>query len=195
MVNKQKLRKEEGPARKSQIPVIVDNIVNLPSYNMVRFIYFSIDSTDNPKSYKLKAGHSSIPVWIIGFQGIIHAPLTGSVFNRPEAIERLFDAVEESGDFFVDTNDLWLPVTLFDKNPKRGEVYRVTKDLFSLAIKFRNDRIESAEFVHMTEKLKSHVLYSIRETRAFQDWSHLKIKEAKEIYPKDEELKLSYVES
>lgn len=61
-----KLRKKIW-TRHNTIPVIVDNTVNLPGYNMVRFFYFSIDATESPKPFRLKAKNQIIPFLLTGY--------------------------------------------------------------------------------------------------------------------------------
>ena len=105
-----KNKKKKRHISANSIPIVVDNIVSLPEYDMVRFIYYSIDAEDNPKSYKLKIGNRGVPFLLIEFQGIIHSPLTGLMFRTAHSIGQLFESIEKTGDFFVDINDIWLPV-------------------------------------------------------------------------------------
>jgi hypothetical protein len=177
-------------AKNTTIPVIVDNIINLPDFNMIRFVYFSIDATENPKPIGLKINGQKIPFLLIGFQGIIHAPLKGTRFLTSGAIRKLFDSIETSMEFFVDTNDIWFPVSIFPEKPSRGEVYRITREFFNLALRYRHDRMELDEFNPLAQKYKGQLYHSVNESRAFDDWSKSIIKEAKGIYPKNANMKL-----
>ena len=187
-----KQKKVRLRTKSNSIPVVVDNNIDLPEYNMVRFVYYSIDASDNPKSYNLKVKDQAVPFLLIEFQGIIHSPLRGTRFGTAGSIDELFDLIEGSGDFFVDTNDLWIPLSLFSCKPARGEVYRISKELFGLALKFRNDKIELENYRLQADKYRDEVFFSVSETSAFNEWSEKVVREAKEIYPKNGELKLSY---
>jgi hypothetical protein len=192
--NTNNLKRDRIRSRSNTIPVIVDNTVNLPDYNMVRFVYFSIDAADNPKSYKMKVSNHAIPFLLIEFQGIIHSPLKGTRFGTPDAIGKLFDVIEKTGDFFVDTNDIWIPTAMFSAKPIRGDVYRVSSELFGLALKFRNDKIESENFIAHTERNKDEIFLSGNESKSFNAWSQSLVQDAREIYPKNSEMRLSYAE-
>jgi hypothetical protein len=117
---------------------------------------------------------SNIPFHLIGFSGIIWKPLGGKyVFDSPDSVKELFDAIEDSPLLRADVSDLWLPTYLFDGSPQERDcVYRVAGKLFSKAYSYQQKQISQEQFFEFCEQSRGKVVFSEIETRAFRAWKN-----------------------
>ena len=114
------------------IPVVIDDVKKFPSFAMSRCNYFSIEC-DEPSVVSFEElGTPSITFLSVGLSGVLFGPsLEDREFDGTEKIESLFNSVEEDAGCFVELNDIWLPNKMFgDRDPVRGDVYRVSQELF-----------------------------------------------------------------
>jgi len=80
-------------------------------------------------------------------------------FSSVDVIESIFDQHTEE----IDVAQVWVSNSEFDRKPKRGDVYRVSKSLLTA-------------LVNTTVPAK----YSALETKAYAEWSALQAKKAEE---------------
>ena len=73
----------------------------------------------------------------------------------------------------IDINYIWLPNKFFNKNPKKGEVYRVKNNIFKIGYQYANDIITIDEF----DKYNYILRPNKKETRIFKNWEREKINE------------------
>ena len=107
------------------VPVIIDAARGKGKGALIRCVYLTIEGIGPSPDWSLHMSNTKIPYIMLGFTGIIHRPIKGKIFNSPKRIADLVDAIEEQGEFFVDTNGVWLPRRSFKKMPRAGDVWRV----------------------------------------------------------------------
>jgi len=157
------------------VPVIVDDVKDLNQFQMTRCIYFTIQTQEPTDGWVLGLRRQQVPVALLGLSGVIYRPQPElKRFESAQQIDALFDAVEVHGNLLVETASLWLPNFLVDlvrQTPMRGDVYRISFDLFRLAASFGQGRISAADFYMRSEPLAQTLTYSEGETAAFADWA------------------------
>jgi hypothetical protein len=177
-----------------KVPIVIDDVKRLKTFSMSRCTYFSIECDSPSPGWTLSIRDREIPFMLIGLSGIIIEPMGGGLFSTPDKLEQLFENIEtdpEEG-VYVDTNDLWLPNSVFDrKNLKPGSVYRIAFSFFQAAYGFRNQILSQNEFLVRCKKLKWKARYSASETKALALWQNNQIDKTKERHEKHPELTLS----
>lgn len=102
----------------------------------------------------------------------------------------LFEQIEEASNLSIEVEDLSLPVSWFGSaGPVRGDVFRIDRELFQAAYRFRLGELSQQAYLE-SWTVEGSVRVSPEETIAFREWAQARIDDAKEIYPKVEELKL-----
>jgi hypothetical protein len=175
------------------IPVLIDDCKDLKNFKMTRCSYFSIESVEPSPDWIIPLQNTKIPFYLVGISGILTKPLKGKIFRVPSSIDKLFSYIDNVPSLFVDTNEVWFPNFLFPVKPKRGSVYRINSDLFTLAMRFQSQRISLDEFLSSSWQFKGSLLPSEEETMAFKKWELELIDVAKEKYEKNKNLTLRYV--
>ena len=163
------------------IPVIIDNFKKYRDFEMTRCSYLMVksDLTKGPSilspNWMLLVQNSSIPFCLIGLSGIIWKPLGDKyIFDSPDSVKELFDAIEISPLLCADVSDLWLPTHLFNSSPQeRGSVYRISGKLFSKAYSYCQEQISQEEFFEFCKQSGDEVAFSEIETRAFRVWNDM----------------------
>jgi hypothetical protein len=165
------------------IPIMIDDVKESDDFQMSRCTYFSIAS-NLPSSEITEDPVLKIPSVMIGFTSLICYPFDASkLFNKPEEISSLFEAVEKVEGLYVDINDIWLPNFVFEKaNRKRGSVFRILPELFKLAYDYQNGVISEDEFIKTCKKKNFPAEYSPEETDAFHKWGFKQIELASKYY-------------
>jgi len=179
------------------IPVLIDDVKNYGTFKMARCTYFSIECDDPSPDWVLQLGEVEIPFLMLGISGIICGPLgrPGRKFRNAGSIAKLFTTIEDTEGLFVDTNGIWLPRFLLGPSRRRivGDVYRVVEGLFREAYRYASDRLSQKSFEQLCqEQERGSVYFSEGETAAFSEWAGAQVSLAKEQYPKDPELELTY---
>jgi hypothetical protein len=164
---------------------------------MTRVTYFVITSEVPAPSWRIRPGLASeFSVEVLGLMGVIFGPDPQTPqFSRPGQIAALFEAVEANPALSVELEDLWIPSSWLagEREPARGDVYRVHLPLFQAAYRFRSEGISQEEFVERTP-WEASIAFSPEETAAFRAWAEVQITEARSAYPKDPQLALGYRE-
>jgi hypothetical protein len=95
--------------------------------------------------------------------------------------------VETHDALFVDVNDIWLPNRLFRgcrKQPERGNVYRISCELFQFAYAIQEEVNTDVEFLKRLED--SGIAWSLRdsdkESAALSEWNKMQINVNQEMY-------------
>ncbi|MHC4214861.1 MAG: hypothetical protein ACYSWP_15980 [Planctomycetota bacterium] len=176
------------------IPVVIDDVKQLGTFQMTRCSYFSIECDTPSPEWFLGIGESlRMPFLMLGLSGIIYQPMDGGEhFDSPEELEKLFGIIEDRDDLYIDVNDIWLPNELFknDKiNHKRGKVYRVGLDLFKTAYRFQKDSFDQG-FIKSLMEFGHELSYCAGETKVLSKWNKDRIKESSDYYREHPELQL-----
>jgi hypothetical protein len=177
------------------IPVVIDAVRVHKEFSMVRCNYFSVECDSPTSGLAISVGGEQLPLLILGLVGIITRPLGAERFSSVDLIEDLFKRIEDQDGLLIDVDDLWLPLLLFDSinmTPDIGHVYRLKSDLFALAFSFREGNMDVDTFIAGCKRLPQSVLFSEDEMSAFSAWRKLQIETAKELYPKNGEIRLRY---
>lgn len=182
------------------IPIVIDDVKRLSSFEMTRCSYFSIECDTPSVGWYLGFNKShGIPFLMLGLSGIIYQPMDGDDhFSSPEQFEKLFAFVENLDDpyrdvLYIDVNYIWLPNELFENdknNHKRGNVYRVGLDLFKTAYQFQKDGFDHG-FTKYFKEFRRELLYSDGETDVLRRWNKDRIEESISYYREHPELRLS----
>lgn len=159
------------------IPVVVDAIKQQDDFSMTRCSYFCIQSEAPLFPGTLNLHAPDVPVVMMNLTAIIIAPTAAmNRFTSPEEFRDLFEYVEHDDEVYIDTNDIWLPNSLFGKRmPKRGSVYRVGSDLFVQALRYRNEEISDFLYLTQTDGMQKELFFSEEETAALSQWSESEI--------------------
>ena len=180
---------------RNTIPLIVDDVKDQPEFQMTRLTYFSVETIDYLAELEISYEKLAIPVTVIDLQGIITSTRNRSEFSTGRSIEKLFDSIDDTGGLFVDTNDIWLPNVLFKKKMHRGDLIRIPKELFKLALAYRSDSLSYPDFASYASEYAAEILESEKEEQAFKKWARKQIGYSIEVYnKKDKSVKLEYSE-
>ena len=159
------------------IPVVVDAIKQQDDFSMSRCSYFCIQSETPLLPGTLSLYAPNVPVVMMNLTAIIIAPAADkNRFTSPGDFQDLFEQVERDDELYIDTNDIWLPNTLFGKRmPTRGNVYRIGAALFAQALKYRNEELSDSLYLAHTEEMQHELSFSEEETAALSQWSENEI--------------------
>jgi hypothetical protein len=179
----------------NDVPVVADSVKTQVQFPMVRCNYLSVEC-DSPKpDWTLSIDRGNLPFLMLGLVGIITRPFDAERFYTVQSIEDLFEQLEDRADLFIDVDDIWLPMLLFDDagiRPEVGHVYRVTSEMFTTAHSFREGRLDLEIFLERCRILERSLVLSEEEMSAFQQWRETQVRNAIEEYPKNRELELAW---
>jgi hypothetical protein len=179
------------------VPVLIDDdggeasMTEAPSsaiFPLVRCVYFAFDAPTPMPGWSLDVGNSTLPFFLLGVTGIIHAAIPdqnapGGIFQNYGDIERTFNAIEQSG-LLIETGRLYLPRPfiqsfLRDRSLERNDALRVRYDLFIDSLQYAQGRIGEIAFESLLNRYRSSIAptktpppleYSPLETKAFRLW-------------------------
>ncbi len=179
------------------VPLVVDAVKTHEHFPMVRCNYLYVEC-DSPKGgWELNLGGEALPFLMLGLVGIVTSPFGAERFNTVELIEDLFRRIEDEADLLVDIDDIWLPMFLFNNTnivPEIGHVYRIKSDVFTLALSFREGRLDLKAFISGCRQSKRPLFLSEDEMMSFSKWHDMQVQNAKEQYPKSRDLELPWHE-
>jgi hypothetical protein len=189
--------KEQSSSRPIAVPVVIDDIKRMETFQMARCSYFCIQADTPSPDWILDMESISIPFVMLGLSGIIVSPsLKEELFKTPDSFDKVFDRIDSHKALYVDTEDIWLPIELFGKQELgRGNVYRVDLSLFQLALLFRTEVISQNAFTDGAREISDAVQYSATETKALRKWSEGEIEKARTDYQEHPELRLKRIET
>lgn len=148
---------------------------------MTRCTYFTVDSSEPSPGWELHNADIDVSFFMLGMSGIITSPATNNpLFDTPDEIDYLFDAIERNDELYVEVNDIWLPNELFKKmypKPQRGHVFRIGSDLFRLAYLLRDEVMSDDDFLQKMTRSRIPVTldFSEGETSALAAWNQRQI--------------------
>ncbi len=175
----------KGKAMGIGVPIIVDSLKHgeneFEEHVMARSQFFSIELADPQPDWVLGLADSELPVIMVEMSAVICSPLNGRLFNSAKRINELFDYVESLRYLYIDTDGVWLPQYMFDKPPKRGEVYRMPGDLFARALLYTLNRLPEEKAF----RKKKLIRYSESEHIAFIDWRDEQVRESIDKHKRD----------
>jgi len=187
------------------IPVLIDDVKRLGSFNMTRFTFFTIEATTAVDDWVALLRERGIPFLLLGVSPVIHRPdLKATRFTSPEQIDQLLNAIEDIEGLVVETAYIWLPNFLFeidgrwdplpsveDSTAKRGVVWRVSFRLFQKALQFQREVISAVRFSEQCRELMKSpvapVTHSPDETVVFRTWSAAQLDAARSNYEQQRE--------
>lgn len=175
------------------IPVVIDSVKQLSTFQMTRCSYFSIECDIPSTGWNLDLGRPpKIPFLMLGLSGIIYQPMGGGkYFDSPEQLEELFMIFDDSDDLYIDVNDIWLPNAFFENkiNHERGNVFRVGLSLFKIAYRFQKDGFDQGLIEHFME-FRQELRYCKVETDILREWNKDRVEESIGDYREHPELQL-----
>jgi hypothetical protein len=163
------------------IPVAVDAVKDVESFRMTRCTYFTVESSAPSPGWELHNADIDVSFFMLGLSGIITSPATDNpLFDTPEEIDYLFDAIERNDELYVEINDVWIPNELFKNiypKPQRGHVFRIGSDLFRLAYLLRDEVMSDDDFLQKMTQANIPVTldFSEGETSALANWNQRQI--------------------
>lgn len=183
------------------IPVIADTIRNIDDFDMVRCLYYSVQSDDPLPNWSLTMQGSHFPILLLNLEAIIMGPPNDAlVFNRASDVNEMYNFIEEQTQLFVDINELWIPIKWINNNIKQGMVFRIPPTLFTLCWQFCNNRISVSDLFDNVKAIEPNdqsfsvsggmVAYSDHETRVFNEWTNMQIEQSQKNYHNNKHLKL-----
>ena len=177
------------------VPIAIDSVKHIETYNMTRCTYFSIENSAPAPGWTLSLQDINIAFIMMDLSGVITSPPGASRFDNPDHLDRLFEVVEQKEELYVDTNDIWIPNALFNRSGgkiQRGDVYRIGFDLFRVAFMLKEEARSDEEFLRRMRHLNTpEVLeFSIDETAALRDWNERQIDINKAYYHDNPQKKL-----
>ncbi|MCK4911313.1 MAG: hypothetical protein KAR83_06710 [Thermodesulfovibrionales bacterium] len=175
------------------VPVIVDATRGKGKGALIRCVYLTIEGIGPSADWTLHLQNTKIPYIMLGFSGIIHRPIKGRTFNSLKRITDLVEAIEKQGEFFMDTNGVWLPRWSFKKAPRGGDVWRVPLGTFKFGLMYSEGRLDDnvfAEGFDGMDKMKAE--HSASETKAFAAWEKKVILMARDSYYEKKHMALGW---
>jgi hypothetical protein len=152
------------------VPLIVDAVRNFDELEMVRCLYFSIETDLPHPDWHLSLGKFQIPVILVGISAIIVSDSsTGNVFSSKKRVDDFFRTIEEDLGLTVSTNDIWFPKSHMSEDPKPNSLFRVGLPLFLEAYKKRTTETPWEPEIAVSEK--PLIIFKRKETEAFLNWT------------------------
>lgn len=166
----------------ASIPVIIDDVKKYPHFNMSRASYFVVTSFEPMVEWNVYSGRS-LPISIVGIEGIIHEPLGRyRYFRNADLIDELYRTLEIENRTIIDVNDLWIPNEILPADVQGQQVYRVGLSYFFEALSYRNGGRSTEHFIEISLQFHKTIRYSEDETNAFAEWQKRQINGARENY-------------
>jgi hypothetical protein len=173
------------------VPVAIDSVKSIESFRMTRCTCYVIENSVPNPGWRLDLSGVDVNFFMLGLSGVITSPSgDGGNFDTPEKIDHLYDVIEANDLFFVDVNDIWLPNDLFsrsERQPERGDVFRVSCELFQLAYAISEEVQTHQEFLERLERsaIPWNLNYSKEESAALSEWNQQQINENRKAYHAD----------
>ena len=175
------------------VPVMVDDRKDVGEFQMTRATYFYVEAVELSPDIPIDHVSLGMPVLPLEFSGVIYKPFgTAEQFETPEQFEELFQVVEQHKALYVDSDNIWIPNDLLDKAAERGNIYRVSFDLFAQLYPLcRGDATMDADMTQIDGK-SGLVTFSRIETQAYEKWTKGIVADAKATYHMNKSLALPY---
>jgi hypothetical protein len=161
------------PGVPPDVPVFVDAVIASEDFPIVRCSYLTLEIEEPAPNVQVSLAVFATPMspLLLALWAVVRQPVHATHFTRPGHFAELFDRVESTPGWSIETNDLWLPSDLFRARvPAPGEVYRLGTRLFAIAVRFRHGAMERNRFVAIAHDLVRDLSPSPAETDAFQQW-------------------------
>lgn len=152
------------------VPLIVDAVRNFDGLEMVRCLYFSIETDIPLPDWHLGLSKFQVPVILVGLSAIIVTDSSmKNIFTSKKRIDDFFRTVEDDLGLTVSTNDIWFPKSHLNEYPNPNSLFRVELPLFLQAHKKRST--ETSWEPDETATDKPLIIFQRKETEAFIDWT------------------------
>jgi len=185
---------EEQKNHKSTIPVRIDSVKQIGEFQRTRCIYYRVEFDDmllqGPFSLSMQDTNLRIE-----FANWNWAVLSGSMndfdeknlFDSSQAINQIFQTIEEFDEIFLDLGHIWLPndmPALVSQNNKIciGDVYRLSARVFYRCYLLASERIKENEWYEYCMSHPEDLWLSEQETTAFRNWRNEEIEKTKTRY-------------
>lgn len=187
------------------IPILIDVIRRLDGFDMTRSLFYTIEATAAVDDWVASLRAREVPFILLGISPVILRPdLETARFTAAEQIDELFNAIEAHKGLLVETDQIWLPTSLFevdkrwdaapeakDSSARRGAVWRVSLALFQAALQFQRELLSLAGFSEQCRALMDSsvppLAHSPEETEVFRSWSAAQIQAAQKNYEQQRE--------
>ncbi len=171
------------------VPVLIDARRMIDEVKVVRAAYLIITSeTPFLTGFVQIGAQNAVSIPILGQTGVIYRPDTLSdKFTDPEQIDVLFTTLDETANYSVELEDIWIPERWFQHRPTiaRGELYRLTFDLFEACYRYREGLMIQISDLADLNPDPQKTQFSASETEVFQEWNRQQIQNAIASYPKN----------
>lgn len=178
------------------VPVAIDSVKSIESFQMTRCTYYLIENSVPNPGWRLDLSGVDVNFFMLGLAGVITSPSgDDGNFDSPKKIDHLYDLIEADDAFFVDVSDIWLPNDLFDagkRQPERGDVFRVSCELFRFAYEISDEVQTHQEFLERLERsgISWTLKYSREESEALSAWNQQQIRVNRDEYHANTERQL-----
>ena len=177
------------------VPIMIDDHKNTCEFMMTRVTYFYIEAMEPSENIPLEQTDLGMSILPLEFSGVICKPLgVGDYFKTATQIENLFHTVEQYETLYVDSDNIWIPNNMFNKPPRRADVYRVPFDLFARMYTLCRDDASGAAGKQQITCASGLIKFSKNESSAFLDWTNGIVTEAIAAYPMNKSLALKWRE-
>ncbi len=171
------------------VPVFIDSVKDVGDFKNTRCIYYRVEFDDR----LFKVSQSSVPnnFEVMGTWAILTSPFdddTGqNLFISSDIIVKTLKYIEDRDSLFLEIGNIWIPNFLFLKEKKneeirQGDVYRISKELFSICYGYVAGFIQEKEWIENCSKHINDIRPSGEETNAFRTWRDESIELSKKRY-------------
>ncbi len=180
------------------VPVFIDSVKDSEDFKNTRCIYYRIEFDD--RLFKVRQSFISNNFEVMGTWAILTSPFeeitSESFFVSYDIIKKTLKYIEDNDHLFLEIGNIWIPNFLIFKEDnkqkvRQGDVYRISKELFSLCYGYVAGFIKEEDWIENSGKYLNDIKPSAKETEAFKEWRNKRIEESTRRYhrkPKKEQL-------
>lgn len=177
------------------VPIMIDDRKCISDFQMTRASYFYIEAVEPFEDIPLGETEFARSILTLEFSGVICRPLDESgLFDTAEKIETLFQAVERHGPLYVDSDNIWIPNEMFNRPPRRSDVFRVPFALFARLYILCRDDASLSSGIQQVSGGSPMIEFSEKESAGFREWTSGIVDESIAVYPKNRKLALTWSE-
>ena len=171
------------------VPVFIDSVKDSGDFKNTRCIYYRIEFDD--RLFKIRHSFISNNFEVMGTWAILSSPFKEitrkNLFVSYDIIAKTLKYIEDHDNLFLEIGNIWIPnFLIFKENStqkvRQGDVYRISKELFSLCYGYVAGFIQEEDWIKNSRKYLNDIRPSADETKAFKEWRKEKIKQSKERY-------------
>jgi len=177
------------------VPVFVDSVKRNEGFEMTRCSYFEVSAEDPQPGWRLGLQDGGVEFLLLGMSGIIMSPVGGGIFQAPDQIDALYEALDRAG-LSIRTGSIFVPNALCPAHQVEfyGSVLRVDIKIFSMAYHHKSGDLAGADYEMRCRELPQSVTLSPEETEVFRLWHINEVAALREQFPKNDALMLGWKE-